>query len=98
MLALAGAASALPLSHPAAAHPGGLNAQGCHTNRKAGDHHCHRNPRAAQPVQAARSIDGTVYYANCAAVRAAGAAPLRRGDPGYRSGLDRDDDGVACEG
>ncbi|HST66755.1 MAG TPA: excalibur calcium-binding domain-containing protein [Mycobacteriales bacterium] len=39
-----------------------------------------------------------VYYANCAAARAAGAAPLYRGDPGYRSGLDRDGDGAACEG
>jgi len=38
-----------------------------------------------------------VYYANCAAVRAAGMDPLYVGDPGYRSGLDRDGDGVACE-
>lgn len=37
------------------------------------------------------------YYANCAAARAAGVAPIMRGQPGYRSGLDRDDDGVACE-
>jgi hypothetical protein len=37
------------------------------------------------------------YYANCAAVRAAGKAPLLRGQPGYRSGLDRDADGIACE-
>jgi hypothetical protein len=37
------------------------------------------------------------YYSNCAAVRAAGKAPLHRGDPGYRAGLDRDNDGVACE-
>lgn len=37
------------------------------------------------------------YYANCAAVRAAGAAPLHRGEPGYRAGLDRDGDGTACE-
>ena len=37
------------------------------------------------------------YYPNCAAARAAGAAPLYRGEPGYRAGLDRDDDGVACE-
>jgi hypothetical protein len=36
-------------------------------------------------------------YANCAAVRAAGAAPLHRGAPGYRAALDRDGDGVACE-
>ncbi len=39
----------------------------------------------------------TVYYANCAAARAAGAAPLRRGQPGYRDELDGDHDGVACE-
>jgi hypothetical protein len=38
-----------------------------------------------------------VYYRNCAEARAAGAAPLYRGEPGYRSGLDRDHDGVACE-
>jgi hypothetical protein len=30
-------------------------------------------------------------------VRAAGAAPLYRGQPGYSSRLDRDGDGVACE-
>ncbi len=39
----------------------------------------------------------SVYYANCAAARAAGAAPLYAGEPGYRAGLDRDGDGVACE-
>ncbi len=26
---------------PAAAHSGGTNAQGCHTNSKTGDYHCH---------------------------------------------------------
>jgi hypothetical protein len=26
------------------------------------------------------------------------SAPLHRGDPGYRAELDRDGDGVACEG
>ena len=39
----------------------------------------------------------SAYYANCSAAKAAGAAPLHRGEPGYRSGLDRDGDGVACE-
>ncbi len=38
-----------------------------------------------------------VYYANCSEARAAGAAPLYAGDPGYRARLDRDGDGVACE-
>lgn len=41
--------------------------------------------------------DGQVFYANCYGVRAAGAAPVRRGDPGYGRHLDRDGDGVACE-
>ncbi|MFJ3282956.1 excalibur calcium-binding domain-containing protein [Streptomyces halstedii] len=40
---------------------------------------------------------GSTYYANCTAVRAAGAAPIHRGEPGYASHLDRDGDGVACE-
>lgn len=38
-----------------------------------------------------------VYYRNCDEARAAGAAPIRRGEPGYRPPLDRDDDGIACE-
>ena len=36
-------------------------------------------------------------FASCAAARAAGAAPLYRGEPGYSSRLDRDNDGTACE-
>ncbi len=38
-----------------------------------------------------------MYYKNCAAVRAAGKAPLYQGQPGYSSKLDRDGDGIACE-
>lgn len=37
------------------------------------------------------------YYRTCAEARAAGAAPLLRGQPGYRPELDRDGDGRACE-
>lgn len=47
-------------------------------------------------TQPAESGDD-VYYPNCAAVRAAGKAPLYLGEPGYRAALDRDHDGVACE-
>jgi len=36
-------------------------------------------------------------YRNCSEARAAGAAPLYRGQAGYSSRLDRDGDGVACE-
>lgn len=52
-------------------------------------------PTTAAPAPPAPAPD--VYYANCSAVRAAGAAPLSIGEPGYRAGLDRDGDGVACE-
>lgn len=38
----------------------------------------------------------TTPYANCTEVREAGADPLRRGDPGYSTRLDRDGDGTAC--
>ena len=41
--------------------------------------------------------DGEVYFRNCDAARAAGAAPIARGTLGYRSALDRDNDGWACE-
>lgn len=50
-------------------------------------------PTAVEPAAPA-----AVYYANCAEVVAAGAAPLYAGSAGYRSGLDGDSDGVACEG
>lgn len=39
----------------------------------------------------------TVSYANCDAVKAAGKAPLHKGDPGYSTSLDRDGDGTACD-
>lgn len=38
-----------------------------------------------------------VYYKNCKEAKAAGAAPLYVGEPGYRPALDADHDGVACE-
>ncbi|WP_407703492.1 excalibur calcium-binding domain-containing protein [Terricaulis silvestris] len=36
-------------------------------------------------------------FRNCAEARAAGAAPVYFGDPGYGEHLDRDLDGVGCE-
>lgn len=39
----------------------------------------------------------SVYYKNCSAARAAGAAPVYSSDPGYGSHLDRDGDGIGCE-
>ncbi|MGD1238866.1 excalibur calcium-binding domain-containing protein [Mycobacterium seoulense] len=59
----------------------------------------------APPAQAAPSTTTTtspttgasVYYPNCKAACADGVAPIYRGQPGYRPGLDRDGDGIACE-
>jgi len=48
------------------------------------------------PDQVAR-VEQSVYYPNCSAARAAGAAPISRGEPGYREEMDGDGDGVACE-
>lgn len=48
-------------------------------------------------VASAQRGSGGVSYPNCAAARAAGAAPIRRGEPGYSTRLDRDGDGIACE-
>ena len=49
-------------------------------------------------AEPAPSTEGRVF-ANCAAVRAAGLAPLRRGTADYEANpnLDRDKDGLACE-
>lgn len=53
---------------------------------------------APVPFAPAPAPAGTATsYANCTAVRAAGAAPIRSGDPGYSRKLDRDGDGVGCE-
>jgi hypothetical protein len=52
---------------------------------------------SAATTAPAASPTAEPFYANCTAVRAAGKAPLHRGDPGYRAALDRDGDGIACE-
>ncbi|WP_229440703.1 excalibur calcium-binding domain-containing protein [Massilia sp. BSC265] len=108
MLVALGAATC---SLGASAHGGGLNADGCHVNRKTGDYHCHRSPakspisesyataQAVAPLAtgAQRSTRGAAAFANCAEARAAGAAPVRIGEPGYGAHLDRDGDGIGCE-
>lgn len=52
----------------------------------------HEEQRAPAPAP-----EPEVFYKNCAAARAAGAAPIYRGQPGYRSKLDADGDGIACD-
>jgi hypothetical protein len=53
-------------------------------------------PAPALPAPAAPA-PAAVFYATCAAAKAAGAAPILEGQASYRAGLDRDLDGVACE-
>ena len=104
------ATSLIAVSPLALAHSGGLNADGCHTNRKTGDYHCHRSPAkaAGSPDAYAQALadnrrttssraDRTGMFANCAEARAAGAAPVHRGEPGFGAHLDRDGDGIGCE-
>ena len=97
------------IATPAMSHPGGLNAEGCHNDRRNGGYHCHRAGGGTRSSSTAnnqpRGLIGAGagvgtrarYFANCSEARAAGAAPIRRGQPGYGSHLDRDGDGVACE-
>lgn len=52
---------------------------------------------AAPPGPSAGSASSTVRYADCHAVRAAGADPIQAGDPGWRHQFDGDGDGIGCE-
>lgn len=95
------------------AHGGGLNAEGCHNNRKTGDYHCHRggsggSPRAPSrapaldlqndaPLLSPTPRGGSRPRGAFRNCDAAGAAPVHRGDPGYGPHLDRDGDGIGCE-
>ncbi|MGV0837124.1 GmrSD restriction endonuclease domain-containing protein [Mycolicibacterium thermoresistibile] len=54
-------------------------------------------PASIPPPPPAAGEGSTVYYPNCRAAREAGAAPIFAGQPGYRTGLDGDGDGIACE-
>ena len=42
----------LALSPALTAHPGGMNADGCHTNRKTGEYHCHRHNKSVSKTAA----------------------------------------------
>ena len=55
------------------------------------------NSVSVKPGQTSADIEQSVYYADCAAARDAGKAPLYPGQPGYRKELDPQDTGVACQ-
>ncbi|NZA27207.1 excalibur calcium-binding domain-containing protein [Luteimonas sp. SJ-92] len=103
---------ALACSAQVQAHGGGLNKDGCHNDRKSSGYHCHRGQSAPPPLSPMPPPQNTPArhdltpgggsspsraFRNCDEARAAGAAPVRRGDPGYGPHLDRDNDGIGCE-
>lgn len=104
------AASAYPNCSAAASAgvfniPAGAAGYGPHLDRDADGVACENSAANApapveQPVQAAQPVQPaapSVPYPNCSAARAAGAAPVYAGQPGYGPHLDRDSDGVGCE-
>lgn len=84
------AMSAFPIPHPSALEPTLI--RGVLTGQ-------HRRPVAGSGSGGSSTAPGRGegYFANCAAARAAGAAPVYAGGPGDGPHLEREGDGIACE-
>ncbi|WP_025753544.1 excalibur calcium-binding domain-containing protein, partial [Priestia megaterium] len=67
--------------------------EGAEQARKAAEEKAQAEAQAQQQQQQTQ----TVFYKNCTEARAAGAAPVYQGQPGYAKHLDRDGDGVGCD-
>ena len=52
----------LSVSTVAMSHGGGLNAEGCHNNRRTGDYHCHRAPVVAPLAQKTNQLPSSKRY------------------------------------
>lgn len=89
------------------AHGGRTNSDGCHTNRKTGDYHCHGGASVAPPsnTQKEKAVDnesatGSGYTCGsktkCAQMESCEEAMFYLNTCGL-SRLDRDKDGVPCE-
>jgi Excalibur calcium-binding domain/Protein of unknown function (DUF1524) len=67
------------------------------------DHQLSETPAATHAAEPEAAVTppvaqpSPVWFDNCDAARAAGAAPVHVGDPGYGRHLDRDGDGSGCE-
>ena len=48
-------------------------------------------------IMRARTPEAGDYWHGCNNARAAGTAPIYRGEPGFRDKMDGDGDGIACE-
>lgn len=56
-----------------------------------------RRATVATGIERAREPQPNDRWNGCNEARAAGTAPIYRGEPGYAQTMDGDDDGVACE-
>jgi endonuclease YncB( thermonuclease family) len=54
-------------------------------------------PRPTRRLQSVAQPTAEPLYHSCREARAAGAAPMYRGQAGYNPALDGDGDGIACE-
>ena len=89
------------------AHSGRTNAEGCHTNRKTGDYHCHqaKAARTTARTEARSETRSTIVcsfnYYNCSDFSSHGKAQAVFEQCGGVTSdihdLDRDSDGLACE-
>lgn len=93
----------LLLSIPATsfAHPGRLNAEGCHNNKASGQYECHSGGIKLVKKEAKEKARTKARDYNCAdfgTQKEAQTAFKKAGGPAIDSyGLDRDKDGIACE-
>ena len=88
-------------SFDAQAHPGGVNAEGCHANRKTGEYHCHREA-SSRPVTKNQAVPSTRESNTCGDKRYCGQmTSCAEAMFYYRScgvtRLDGDGDGIPCE-
>ncbi len=93
------------------AHPGRTNSEGCHTNKKTGEYHCHkkkknykRHYKQARTYSRKNSRAYSRYFAkdyNCRDFTSQKEAQeffISSGGPAWDPyKLDRDKDGIACE-
>ncbi|MBF6193402.1 excalibur calcium-binding domain-containing protein [Nocardia beijingensis] len=92
---LAAGASALVPSVASAAAPPAVAIAGPHDDHPIPHNRTGPKGDSARPEEPAeRSPE---IYTDCDQVRAEGAGPLYRGQPGFNAHLDRDGNGIACD-
>lgn len=89
------------IASSALAHGGGLNAEGCHNNRKTGEYHCHRGPTPLPQQQRLTPNSGPSSVAcgtksTCGQMASCAEARAYLTTCGLTR-LDGDGDGIPCE-